>query len=60
MVSDVHGSLSMFSPFLHGFIDFSFAFGNNLLVGVVTMATGVAMAAAGLEYGRKNARAPAA
>lgn len=51
---------SMFSPFLHGFIDFSFAFGNNLLVGVVTMATGVAMAAAGLEYGRKNARAPAA
>jgi len=51
---------SMFSPFLHGFIDFSFAFGNNLLVGVVTMATGVAMAAAGLEYGSSGGRVSSA
>lgn len=51
---------SMFSPFIFGFIGFSFAFGNNLLVGVVTMGTGVAMAAAGLEYGRKGTGAAAA
>ena len=49
---------SMFSPFLHRFIDISFPFGNGLLVGVVTLATGVAMAAAGLEYGRQAGRAP--
>lgn len=41
---------SMASPFLHGYLSLSFPLWNDLVIGVVTMGAGVAMAAAGLEY----------
>jgi hypothetical protein len=42
---------SMLSPFVHDYISLSFPLWNDLVIGVVTMATGVAMAAAAMEYG---------
>lgn len=42
---------SMFAPFLHQYLDLAAPLWNDLMIGVVTVATGVAMAAAGLEYG---------
>ncbi len=43
------GAYSMFSPFLHDYLSHSFPLWNDLVIGVVTVATGVAMGAAGLE-----------
>ena len=42
---------SMFSPFLHHYLNLADPLWNDLVIGVVTVATGVAMAGAGLEYG---------
>jgi hypothetical protein len=41
---------SMLSPFIHGYLELAQPLWNDLVIGVVTMATGVAMAAAALEY----------
>lgn len=47
------GAYSMFAPFIHGTLTPSFAFFNLLVMGVITVGIGVAMGAAGLEYGRR-------
>lgn len=44
------GAYSMFSPFLHGYLPNAQALFNDLIFGVVTVGTGVAMGGAGIEY----------
>lgn len=44
------GAYSMFSPFIHGYLDFSFSLFNDLAGGIFVVGTGVAMAGAGMEY----------
>ncbi len=43
------GAYSLFSPFLHGYLFPSFAFWNDVVLGVVLVGTGTAMGAAGME-----------
>ncbi|MFQ5690487.1 MAG: hypothetical protein ACE5HQ_09475 [Gemmatimonadota bacterium] len=45
------GAYSMFAPFVHGYLSYSFGLWNDLVFGVITVGTGVAVAGAGLEYG---------
>ncbi|MFQ5678117.1 MAG: hypothetical protein ACE5HP_01500 [Gemmatimonadota bacterium] len=49
------GAYSMFAPFLHGYLIHAAALFNDLVFGVITVGTGVAVGGAGLEYGRKPA-----
>ena len=51
------GAYSMFSPFLHQYLSTAAALWNDLVIGVVVVATGVAMAGAGLEYGSDSSSA---
>ena len=44
------GAYSMLSPFIHGYLSNAQGFFNSLVFGVVTVATGVAMGGAGIEY----------
>jgi hypothetical protein len=48
---------SMFSPFLHRYLNLAAPLWNDLVIGVVTVATGVAMAGAGLEYSGETSSA---
>lgn len=44
------GAYSMFAPFLHDYLIRSFAFWNDLVFGVVTVATGVALGASAIAH----------
>lgn len=44
------GAYSMFSPFIYDFLPNAQAFFNNLVFGIITVGTGVAMGGAGIEY----------
>lgn len=48
------GAYSLFAPFLHGYLEASFAFWNDVMVGVVVVGTGAAMGAAGMELTRER------
>lgn len=45
------GAYSMVAPFVHGYIDLSFAFWNDLVFGVLLVGVGAALGAAAMEYG---------
>ncbi len=44
------GAYSMFAPFIHGYLPNAQALFNDLVFGVITVGTGVAMGGAGIEY----------
>jgi len=44
------GAYSMLSPFIHGYLSNAQALFNDLVFGIVTVGTGVAMGGAGIEY----------
>ncbi len=44
------GYYSMLAPFLHGYLTHPFAFWNDLVFGILTVGTGMALAAATIEY----------
>ena len=44
------GAYSMVSPFLHAYLSNAQGLFNDLVFGVITVGTGVAMGAAGIEY----------
>jgi len=44
------GAYSMFSPFLHAYLSNAQGLFNDLVFGIVTVGTGVAMGGAGIEY----------
>lgn len=44
------GAYSMFAPFIHGYLPNAQALFNDLVFGIVTVGTGVAMGGAGIEY----------
>lgn len=46
------GAYSMLAPFAHGYLEQSFAFWNDLVFGLLTVGTAVALGAAAIEYGR--------
>jgi len=45
------GAYSMFSPFIHAYLSNAQGLFNDLVIGIVVVGTGVAMGAAGIEYG---------
>lgn len=49
------GAYSMFAPFIHDYLIRTFAFWNDLVFGVVTVGTGVALGAAAIAYGEEDA-----
>lgn len=44
------GAYSMLSPFVHGYLPNAQALFNDLVFGIITVGTGVAMGGAGIEY----------
>lgn len=52
------GAYSMFAPFIHAYLPNAQALFNDLVFGITTVGTGVAMGGAGIEYGDET-RAPA-
>lgn len=45
------GAYSMFSPFIHAYLSNAQGLFNDLVFGIITVGTGVAMGGAGIEYG---------
>ena len=44
------GFYSMLAPFLHGYVTATYPFWNDLVFGILTVGTGMALAAATIEY----------
>ena len=51
------GAYSMLSPFIHGYLPNAQAFFNDLMFGVVTVGTGIAMGGAGIEHAEAHSAA---
>ena len=51
------GAYSMFSPFIHGYLSNAQGLFNDLVFGIVTVGTGVAMGGAGMVYSEEAASA---
>jgi len=50
------GAFSMFSPFIFGYLMWSDPYWNDLVFGILTVASGVALSGAAIEYGGRSHR----
>jgi len=50
------GAFSMFSPFIFGYLMWSDPYWNDLVFGILTVGTGVALGGASIVYGGRSGR----